>query len=90
MYQTVGHSGLASIATALGLPLFTHTINGIALNLSSEYGSRQGHSTVEASSSENQSDKGKGKGTAGDETEDLYELLLKVKVSLIPRYHSQD
>ena len=74
MYQTVGHSGLHAIAAALELPLFTHTISGTPLNLSSEYGSRQG------SKSRQTEEKGKGKHAAGDETEDLYELLLKVKV----------
>ena len=74
MYQTVGHSGLFAIAAALDLPLFTHTISGTPLNLSSEYGSREG------SESRNNEEKGKMKGTLGDETEDLYELLLKVKV----------
>mgnify|MGYP001576829639 FL=1 len=72
MYQTVGHSGLASIAEAFELPLFTHTISGTAVNLEGEYGSREGGAGG-----------GKGReasGTAGDETEDLYELLRKVKV----------
>lgn len=68
MYQTVGHSGLFSIATALGLPLFTQDITGKPLNVGGEYGSRQA------------SNKGKGRGTEGDETEDLYTLLLKVVV----------
>ncbi|KAL8291440.1 hypothetical protein RQP46_002418 [Phenoliferia psychrophenolica] len=63
MYQTVGHSGLASIAEALQLPLFTHTIAGSAVNLGGEYGSREAGT----------------KGTEGDETEDLYDLLKKVK-----------
>jgi len=76
MYQTVGHSGLASIATALELPLFTHTISGQPLNLESHYGSREGtHAAV----------KGKAKGTTGDETEDLMALLSKVKVSQFRR-----
>lgn len=65
MYQTVGHSGLATIAQALNLPLFTHEIKGTAVNQEGEYGQREG---------------GKGKGTEGDETEDMYELLNKVKV----------
>ena len=69
MYQTVGHSGLASIAEAMDLPLFTHTISGSAVNLGGEYGSREGGTT----------------GTVGDETEDLYELLRKVKVSSLRR-----
>ena len=72
MYQTVGHSGLESIATALELPLFTHTITGEPLNLESHYGSREGTRGE---------GKGKEKGTSGDETEDLMALLSKVKVS---------
>lgn len=76
MYQTVGHSGLHAIAAALELPLFTHAISGTPLNLTGEYGSREGSKFRESE------EKGKGKGTAGDETEDLYELLLQVKVCL--------
>lgn len=72
MYQTVGHSGLASIASALGLPLFTHEIKGKAVEMGGEYGSRSGAAAGQ---------KSKG-GLDGDETEDLYELLNKVKVSL--------
>lgn len=58
----------------MGLPLFQYTIQGSAINVSAEYGSRVGL-------------KGKGKAKrteedARDETEDLYQLLLKVKVSL--------
>jgi diphthine-ammonia ligase len=69
MYQTVGNSGINYIAKAIGLPLFEYTIQGSAINITSEYGSREG--------------KGKGKSTEAeeDETEDLYQLLLKVKVS---------
>lgn len=69
MYQTVGHSGLSSIAEALNLPLFTHTISGTAVNQEGEYGAREGTTGRKA-----------GGGTIGDETEDLYELLKKVKV----------
>lgn len=73
MYQTVGHSGLASIAASLELPLFTHIISGTAVNQEGEYGARGGASG---------STGGVGrKGTEGDETEDLFELLRKVKVS---------
>ncbi|GAA5973590.1 hypothetical protein JCM11641_007139 [Rhodosporidiobolus odoratus] len=71
MYQTVGHSGLATVAAALELPFFSHTINGTALNLGGEYGSREG--------------KGKGRGPdeeKKDETEDLYELLRRVKEAM--------
>lgn len=77
MYQTVGNSGITSIAQALGLPLFEHTIQGTAVNMTSEYGSRQGLA------------KGNGKEveSAEDETEDLYQLLLKVKVSAPQHLH---
>ncbi|GAA5907652.1 hypothetical protein JCM6882_008939 [Rhodosporidiobolus microsporus] len=79
MYQTVGHSGLRTLAQALGLPFFSHVIGGTAVNVGGEYGSREG--------------KGKGKGRAEegrdgekeeekDETEDLYELLRKVKAAM--------
>lgn len=74
MYQTVGHSGLSSIAAALELPLFTHTIAGEPVNIGAEYGSREGTKGEEEA-------QGKEKGTVGDETEDLMALLLKVKVS---------
>lgn len=73
MYQTVGHSGLHAIADAIDLPLFTHVISGSPKNLESDYGSREG--------TFDEKGKGKSRGTEGDETEDLYELLLKVKVS---------
>lgn len=72
MYQTVGHSGLNSIAEALNLPLFLHTISGTAINIEGEYGLRDGTADIKDQ---------KASGTQGDETEDLYELLKKVKVS---------
>lgn len=77
MYQTVGHSGLASIAEALELPLFTHTISGTAVNLEGEYGSREGGAV------DGKEKRGEASGTVGDETEDLYELLRKVKVRFL-------
>lgn len=78
MYQTVGHSGLKSIAEALNLPLFVHTISGTAVNQEGEYGSRDG---LVSDSNQLKSNKNGG-GTEGDETEDLYELLKQVKVRL--------
>ncbi|BGP43325.1 hypothetical protein JCM10450v2_007476 [Rhodotorula kratochvilovae] len=66
MYQTVGSSGLKTLAQAIGLPLYTETILGTARNQRAEYGSRAGGS----SSAED-----------GDETEDLYKLLLQVKAA---------
>jgi diphthine-ammonia ligase len=68
MYQTVGHSGLATLAQALDLPFFSRAIKGTAVNVGGEYGTREGK------------DKGKQKENDGDETEDLYELLKEVKV----------
>jgi len=67
MYQTVGSSGLATLAAALALPLVTHTIAGTARNQRAEYGSR--HTAAATTPDEH-----------GDETEDLYDLLVKVKV----------
>lgn len=78
MYQTVGHSGLASIASALDLPLFVHTIRGKAVEMGGEYGDREG--------SAGDGKAKKGGGTKGDETEDLYELLMKVKVCLVSSF----
>ncbi|BGP19946.1 hypothetical protein JCM10213v2_008077 [Rhodosporidiobolus nylandii] len=71
MYQTVGHSGLATIAEALELPFFSHTIRGTAVNVGGEYGSRSGAKGKEKAS-----------GEEGDETEDLYSLLFKVKQAM--------
>ncbi|GAA5846650.1 hypothetical protein JCM9279_003396 [Rhodotorula babjevae] len=68
MYQTVGSSGLATLADALDLPLVTHTIAGTARNQRAEYGSRN---TAKATTADEQ----------GDETEDLYDLLVKVKTA---------
>ncbi|GAA6041927.1 hypothetical protein JCM8097_000227 [Rhodosporidiobolus ruineniae] len=73
MYQTVGHSGLRTIAQALGLPFFSHTIRGTAVNVGGEYGSRSGSGKGDGEEAE------KKKGEEKDETEDLYELLKKVK-----------
>ncbi|KPV71892.1 uncharacterized protein RHOBADRAFT_307, partial [Rhodotorula graminis WP1] len=66
MYQTVGSSGLATLADALDLPLVTHTITGTARNQRAEYGSREG--TAATTTADDQ----------GDETEDLYDLLVKL------------
>ncbi|BGP35264.1 hypothetical protein JCM10296v2_007099 [Rhodotorula toruloides] len=70
MYQTVGHSGLATLAQALDLPFFSRAIKGTAVNVGGEYGTREGK------------DKGKQKENDGDETEDLYELLKEVKEAM--------
>lgn len=66
MYQTVGHSGLETIAQAMGLPLVTGIIKGQAVEQGAEYGARSPSGTA----------------SEGDETEDLYLLLRKVKVGL--------
>jgi diphthine-ammonia ligase len=65
MYQTVGHSGLATLAQALELPFFKRTITGQAIHVGGDYGDRKAKIPG---------------GTTGDETEDLYELLKDVKV----------
>lgn len=68
MYQTVGHSGLATLAQALDLPFFSRAIKGTAVNVGGEYGTREGKDKVKRTEND------------GDETEDLYELLKDVKV----------
>ncbi|ORY30238.1 hypothetical protein BCR39DRAFT_530125 [Naematelia encephala] len=65
MYQSVGTQLLPLIARALGLPLYTRTIKGKAVERGAEYGSRLKG--------------GEGSGSVGDETEDLTTLLKKVK-----------
>lgn len=65
MYQTVGQDAIDLVAQALDVPLYRHVIKGSAVEQGSEYGSRDG-----AGSST----------VAGDETEDLYELLKTVIV----------
>ncbi|KAL1755302.1 hypothetical protein FB107DRAFT_275021 [Schizophyllum commune] len=64
MYQTVGQDAIEYVARCLDVPLYRRVISGTSLEQGSEYGSRA------ASSSS---------GVKGDETEDLYELLLDVK-----------
>ncbi|KAG8960738.1 hypothetical protein FRC03_006175 [Tulasnella sp. 419] len=63
MYQTVGQDAIEYVARALGLPLIRQVIMGSALNQGPEYGHRQQTSQR----------------LDGDETEDLYDLLLAVK-----------
>lgn len=67
MYQTVGQDAIHLVARALEVPLYRRVITGSAVEQGSEYGSRNGSAR----------DAG---GVRGDETEDLYELLLSVKV----------
>ena len=54
------------VAQSLTVPLYRQIIKGVAVEQSSEYGSRK------AVTSE---------GVSGDETEDLFDLLAHVKVS---------
>ncbi|KAG1907061.1 meiotically up-regulated 71 protein [Suillus fuscotomentosus] len=64
MYQTVGQDAIEFVARALEVPLYRHVIQGDAIEQNAEYGSRSAG----------------GAGVLGDETEDLYTLLKRVKV----------
>lgn len=64
MYQTVGQDAIEFVARALEVPLYRHVIQGDAIEQNAEYGSRIAG----------------GAGVLGDETEDLYTLLKRVKV----------
>jgi diphthine-ammonia ligase len=66
LYQSVGTRLLPLIAECMDLPLFTRDIKGKAVSRGPEYGSR--HTS------------GEGSEVTGDETEDLYILLKKIKV----------
>src|ERR1700685_3951899 len=68
LYQTVGQDAIEFITRALDVPLHRRVISGAAVEQGSEYGAR------------NAEDPG---GVLGDETEDLYSLLLTVKVCFI-------
>ncbi|KAJ9099957.1 hypothetical protein QFC21_003965 [Naganishia friedmannii] len=68
--EGVGTSLVTLIAKALRLPLYQRTITGKPVHLESTYGSR---------TKERGSDRAKKDGIAGDETEDLDELLHQVK-----------
>lgn len=65
LYQTVGQDAIELVARALEVPLYRRVISGTAVEQGSEYGGRKA------------SEAG---GVAGDETEDLYQLLVTVKV----------
>lgn len=69
MYQTVGQDAIETVARALGVPLYRQIISGTPINQDAEYGLRTPSQS----------------GIHGDETEDLYELLLRVKVLVSPR-----
>lgn len=68
MYQTVGQDAIEYVAQALDVPLYRRVISGTAVDLSSEYGSRNASSNG---------------AMEGDETEDLYTLLSTVKVNIL-------
>lgn len=67
LYQTVGQDAIEFVARALDVPLYRRIITGDAVEQGAEYGGR------------NVKDNG---GIAGDETEDLFEILSLVKVLL--------
>ncbi|EKM59139.1 uncharacterized protein PHACADRAFT_86977 [Phanerochaete carnosa HHB-10118-sp] len=64
MYQTVGQDAIEYVAEALDVPLYRRVISGSAVDMTSEYGSRNAR---------------KNGALEGDETEDLYILLSTVK-----------
>ncbi len=68
LYQTVGQDAIEFVGRALDVPLYRRVIAGAAVEQGGEYGGR---------------DPSKSGGIHGDETEDLYELLLTVKVLTI-------
>ncbi|KAI0750773.1 hypothetical protein C8Q80DRAFT_1268091 [Daedaleopsis nitida] len=64
LYQTVGQDAIEYVGRALDVPLYRRVISGTAVEQGGEYGGRDPSSRG---------------GIAGDETEDLYELLSTVK-----------
>ncbi|KIM90928.1 hypothetical protein PILCRDRAFT_811423 [Piloderma croceum F 1598] len=64
LYQTVGQDAIEYVAQALDVPLYRRVISGVAVEQGSEYGTRTPKDQD---------------GVLGDETEDLYSLLLTVK-----------
>ncbi|KAI0353573.1 hypothetical protein OH77DRAFT_1458188 [Trametes cingulata] len=64
LYQTVGQDAIEFVGRALDVPLYRRVISGAAVEQGGEYGGR---------------DPAHSGGVRGDETEDLYELLLTVK-----------
>jgi len=65
LYQTVGQDAIEFVAHALEVPLYRQVIQGTSIELGSEYGRRDAKASG---------------GIPGDETEDLYTLLCRVKV----------
>lgn len=80
MYQTVGHDAVHLVAEAMQLPLYRREISGTAIDQRSEYGSRTAAAAAAASSSSSSSSSTPGT-SQKDETEDLYHLLMDVKVA---------
>lgn len=65
LYQTVGQDAIEFVAQALEVPLYRRVIQGTAVEQGSEYGGRKADEAG---------------GVTGDETEDLFQLLVAVKV----------
>lgn len=77
LYQSVGTSQiLPLIAESMRLPLYKRTITGKPVNVDLNYGKRRGRSST---FSRTGSSPGDPREDASDETEDLLELLLRVK-----------
>ncbi|KAI0036809.1 hypothetical protein K488DRAFT_40407 [Vararia minispora EC-137] len=66
MYQTVGQDAIELVAQALGVPLIRRVIRGTAIEQGAEYGERKALPDDQNI-------------IVGDETEDMYALLLDVK-----------
>ncbi|PPR07211.1 hypothetical protein CVT26_012644 [Gymnopilus dilepis] len=64
LYQTVGQDAIELVAQALEVPLYRRVIQGTAVEQGSEYGGRKADEAG---------------GVTGDETEDLFQLLVAVK-----------
>ena len=68
----MGQDAIEYVAQALDVPLYRRVISGVAVEQGSEYGTRTAKDQD---------------GVLGDETEDLYSLLLTVKVRFL--FHSK-
>lgn len=68
MYQTVGQDAVSFVASAFDVPLYRAVIKGAAIDVGSDYGSKESSHLVTCE---------------GDETEDLHALLSVVKVGTI-------
>jgi diphthine-ammonia ligase len=67
MYQTVGQDAIELVAQALDVPLVRRIIRGTAVEQGAEYGDREARPTPQNA-------------VLGDETEDMFALLIDVKV----------